>query len=143
MEAQAYEYFRRVEAFGGVLPAIEKGFFQSEISDAAYRYQREIDENLRKIVGVNAYKDSKPVTVPILEMDPQGYERQVNRLKETRRTRDNGRAGQALDRLRLACQGNYNTMPLIVEAVHAYCTLGEIIAVMKDVFGKYEEPNWI
>ena len=143
IEAQAYEYFRRVEELGGVIPALERGFFQSEISDAAYRYQREIDAGLRRIVGVNAYAEKKPLTIPILEMDPQGYQRQVARLDEVRRTRDAGRVGQSLDRLRLACQGKENTMPHIMEAVHAYATLGEIIQVMKEVFGTYEEPNWI
>jgi len=143
IEAQAYDYFRRIEELGGVLPAIEKGFFQSEIADAAYRYQREIDQGARKIVGVNAYAEKTPLTIPLLEMDPQGYERQVSRLEEVRKTRDNGRVGQTLDNLRIACQGTENTMPYIMEAVHAYATLGEIIGVMKDVFGTYEEPNWI
>jgi methylmalonyl-CoA mutase N-terminal domain/subunit len=143
IEQQAYDYFRRIQELGGVLPAIEKGFFQSEISDAAYRYQREIDQGVRKIVGVNAYAEDKQPTIPLLEMDPQGYERQVNRLKEVRKTRDSGRVGQALDKLRIACQGTENTMPYIMEAVHAYVTLGEIIAVMKEVFGTYEEPTWI
>jgi methylmalonyl-CoA mutase N-terminal domain/subunit len=143
IEQQAYDYFRRVEDLGGVIPAIEKGFFQSEISDAAYRYQREIDAGIRKIVGVNAYAEKKPLTVPILEMDPQGYNRQVKRLEELRRTRDNGRVGQTLDRLRIAMEGTENTMPYIMEAVHAYATLGEIIQVMKEVFGVYEEPTMI
>jgi methylmalonyl-CoA mutase N-terminal domain/subunit len=143
MEKQAYEYFRRIEELGGVLPAIEKGFFQSEIADAAYRYQREIDEGIRKIVGVNAYVDNKPITIPILEMDPNGYQRQIARLQEVRRTRDNARVGQALDRLRIACLGTENTMPYILDAVRAYATLGEIVAVMKEAFGVYQEPAWI
>jgi len=143
IEAQAYDYFRRIEEMGGVIPAIEKGFFQSEISDAAYRYQREIDAGVRKIVGVNAYAEDQPLTIPLLEMDPQGYERQVKRLEQVRATRDNGAVGQALDRLRIACQGTENTMPYLMEAVHAYATLGEIIGVMKEVFGTYEEPTWI
>ncbi|MDI6768047.1 MAG: methylmalonyl-CoA mutase family protein [Anaerolineales bacterium] len=143
IEAQAYDYFRRVADLGGVLPAIQRGFFQSEISDAAYRYQREIDASIRKIVGVNAYTEDKPLTIPLLEMDPQGYERQAARLANVRQSRDNGRLGQSLDRLRIACQGTENTMPLIMDAVRAYATLGEIIGVMKEVFGKYEEPTWI
>jgi methylmalonyl-CoA mutase N-terminal domain/subunit len=143
IEAQAYDYFRRIEELGGVLPAIDKGFFQSEISDAAYRYQREIDQNLRRIVGVNAYNDHKPYKIPILKMDPQGYKRQVDRLEALRHERDNGRAGQALDRLRIACQGTENTMPFILEAVRAYVTLGEIVEVMREVFGVYQEPTWI
>jgi methylmalonyl-CoA mutase, N-terminal domain len=143
IEAQAYDYFRRIEELGGVLPAIEKGFFQGEISDAAYRYQREIDQNIRRIVGVNAYEDNKPYTIPILEMDPEGYDRQMNRLNELRLSRDSGRFGQALDNLRLACQGTENTMPYILDAVRAYATLGEIIGVIKEVFGVYEEPTWV
>jgi len=143
IEAQAYEYFRRIEELGGVLPAIDKGFFQSEISDAAYRYQREIDLQKRRIVGVNAYNEDKSINIPILEMDPQGYEHQVDRLNTLRTERDNGHVGQTLDRLRIACQGSENTMPHILEAVRAYATLGEIIGVMKDVFGTYQEPTWI
>ncbi len=143
IEQMARDYFRRIEDLGGVIPALEKGFFQSEISDAAYRYQREIDQGVRKIVGVNAYAEKKPLTIPILEMDPQGYQRQIARLAEIRKTRDGGRVGQALDRLRLACQGTENTMPYLLDAVRAYATLGEIIQVMKEVFGTYEEPTWI
>jgi methylmalonyl-CoA mutase N-terminal domain/subunit len=143
IEAQAYDYFRRIDELGGVLPAIEKGFFQSEISEAAYRYQREIDEGIRKIIGINAFEDPQPISIPILEMDPQGYERQVSRIEETRADRDQGHVGQTLDRLRIACQGTENTMPYILDAVRAYATLGEIIGVMKEVFGTYEEPNWI
>ncbi len=143
IERQAYAYFQKIDELGGLLPAIERGFFQSEIADAAYRYQREIDESIRKIVGVNAYVDDKPLQIPILEMDPQGYERQVGRLNQIRQKRDAGRVGQALDRLRIACEGTENTMPFILEAVRSYATLGEIMDVMKAVFGVYQEPNWI
>jgi len=143
MEQAAYEYFRRIDALGGVIPAIEKGFFQGEIADAAYRYQREIDDGTRKIVGVNAYQEDKPLRIPILEMDSAGYERQVQRLAELRRGRDNARVGQALDRLRIAAQGTENTMPHILDAVRAYATLGEIVSLMKEVFGVYEESTVI
>ncbi len=143
MEAQVYEYFRRIDEFGGMLPAIEKGFFQSEISNAAYRYQREIDQDIRKIVGVNAYQEDTPLSIPILKMDPNGYKNQVARLEALRAQRDNGRVGQTLDRLRIACQGTENTMPHILEAVRAYATLGEIVDIMRDVFGTYYEPTWI
>jgi len=143
IEKQAYDYFHRIEELGGMLPAIEKGFFQSEISDAAYRYQREIDQGIRKTVGVNAYADDKPLRIPLLKMDPEGYQRQIGRLTKLRQERDNASVGQSLDRLRVACLGTENTMPYILDAVRAYATLGEIIDVMKDVFGVYEEPNWI
>jgi methylmalonyl-CoA mutase N-terminal domain/subunit len=143
IEAEAYDYFRRIDELGGVLPAIQKGFFQSEISDAAYRYQCEIDDGLRHIVGVNAYAEDKPLAIPLLEMDPQGYARQVERLKQVRLSRDQGRVGQTLDRLRLACHGTENTMPYILDAVRAYATLSEIVGVMKSEFGSYQEPTWI
>jgi methylmalonyl-CoA mutase N-terminal domain/subunit len=143
MEKQVYDYFRRISEMGGVIPAIEKGFFQGEIADAAYRYQREIDKGIRNIVGVNIYAENKPLAVPILKMDPDGYERQVSRLHKVRQTRDNGRTGQTLDRLRIACLGTENTMPHIMECVHAYATLGEIVGVMKGVFGEYQEVSVI
>ncbi len=141
IESQVYDYFRQIEELGGVLPAIEAGFFQSEIADAAFLYQRQIDEGIRKIVGVNAYLEDEGYPIPILEMDPEGYARQCRRLAELRERRDNGRVGQALDRLRIACQGTENTMPYILQAVHAYATLGEIVDVMRGVFGVYEEPT--
>jgi methylmalonyl-CoA mutase N-terminal domain/subunit len=139
MEKEVYDYFRRIDELGGVLPSIEKGFFQGEIADAAYRYQREVDTGIRKIVGVNAYAEDKPFTIPILKMDPNGYTRQISRLAEVRKTRDSGRVGQTLDKLRIACLGTENTMPYIMECVHAYATLGEIVGVMKETFGEYEE----
>jgi methylmalonyl-CoA mutase N-terminal domain/subunit len=143
MQSQAEEYFRRVDDLGGVLPAIQTGFFQREISDAAYRYQHEIDAAERFIVGVNAYGDDQPYRIPLLEMDPEGYRLQTQRLAQLRQERDSGAVGQALDRLRLACQGSENTMPFILQAVRVGATLGEIIDVMKGVFGKYEEPTWM
>ncbi len=143
LEAQAGAYFSRIEDLGGVLPAINKGFFQREIADAAYTYQREIDEHVRTIVGVNDFVEQKSVSIPLLELDPIGYSRQVTRLQSLRQERDNGRVGQVLDHLRLACQGTENTMPHILDCVRAYATLGEIVDVMKAVFGTYTEPTWI
>jgi methylmalonyl-CoA mutase N-terminal domain/subunit len=144
IEKQAYDYFRRIEGLGGVLPAIEKAFFQGEIADAAYRYQREIDRGVRNIVGVNKYQaQEEKINIPILEMDPAGYKRQAERLEQIRKERDAGQVGQALDRLRIASEGTENTMPYILDAVRAYATLGEIIEVMKSVFGLYQEPNTI
>ena len=143
LETQAREYFRKIDDLGGVLPAIEMGFFQREIQEAAYRYQREIDTDERHIIGVNAYEDQEPISIPLLEMDPEGHRRQVSRLEELRRTRDNGAVGQALDNLRIACQGTENTMPYILDAVRTYATLGEIIDVMREVFGTFQEPSWL
>ncbi|MBE9507660.1 MAG: methylmalonyl-CoA mutase family protein, partial [Chloroflexi bacterium] len=135
IERQAYDYFERIEALGGVLPAIEAGFFQQEIADAAYRYQREIDEQRRVVVGINKYVEEERLRVPLLEIDPQGYERQCARLEQARTERDNGAVGQALDRLRIAAQSTENTMPRILDAVRAYATLQEIMDVFREVFG--------
>ena len=143
IEAQARDYFRRIDELGGVLPAIDAGFFQLEISDAAFQYQQEIDSEERYIVGVNAFNDNAGYEIPILEMDPAGFSYQTDRLKKLRESRDSGAVGQSLDRLRIASQGTENTMPYILDAVRAYATLGEIIDVMREVFGTYEEPDWI
>jgi methylmalonyl-CoA mutase N-terminal domain/subunit len=143
MESLAKDYFERVQDLGGVLPALDTGFFQREISDAAYRYQKEIDQGERQIVGVNAFADEKDYEIPILEMDPEGYDRQVSRLKDLKAQRDQAAVGEALDRLRVACQGTENVMPHVMDAVRRYATLGEIVSVMKDVFGTYREPEWI
>ncbi len=143
IEAQARDYFRRIDELGGVLPAIEAGFFQLEISDAAFQYQKEIDSEERYIVGVNAFNDNAGYKIPILEMNPAGFSYQTDRLKKRRESRDSGAVGQSLDRLRIASQGTENTMPYILDAVRAYATLGEIIDVMREVFGTYEEPDWI
>jgi methylmalonyl-CoA mutase N-terminal domain/subunit len=141
IEAQARDYFRRIDERGGVLPALETGFFQKEIADASYRYQQEIDAGERFIVGVNAFTDDTPARIPLLEMDPAGYTRQVDRLRSLRRDRDPGAVGQALDRLRVASQGTENTMPHLLQSVRTHATLGEIVDVLKGVFGTYQEPN--
>ena len=144
IEAQVYDYWAQVDELGGVLPAIDQGFFQSEISAAAYRYQREIDRNERYIVGVNAYADpNEKLRIPILEMDPNGYDRQIVRLKRLREERDNEQVAVTLSALRAAAAGTENTMPYILDAVRAYATLGEITDVFREVFGRYEEPTWI
>ncbi|MFO7540837.1 MAG: methylmalonyl-CoA mutase family protein [Chloroflexota bacterium] len=144
IEAQVYEYWQQVEALGGVLPAIDQGFYQREISNAAYEYQQEVDSNERIIVGVNGYNaTNEEMRIPILAMDPQGYERQIGRLNQLRQSRDNERVGQTLAALRQAAAGTENTMPYLLEAVKAYATLGEITDVLREVLGKYEEPTWI
>lgn len=142
-EAAVYAYFRQIEDFGGLLPALEAGFFQQEIADASYRYQLEVDKNERAIVGVNKYTDDSPIRIPILAMDPQGYDRQIARLNKLRLERDNEKVQQTLDELRTACAQNANTMPYLIEAAKAYATLGEITDVMREVFGVYQEPAYI
>jgi methylmalonyl-CoA mutase, N-terminal domain len=144
IEQQVYDYWEQVEALGGVLPAIDQGFYQREISNAAYEYQQQVDSNERIIVGVNGYNaTNEEMRIPILAMDPQGYERQVGRLDKLRQSRDNERVSQTLEALRRAAAGTENTMPYLLDAVKAYATLGEITDVLREVFGTYEEPTWI
>jgi methylmalonyl-CoA mutase, N-terminal domain len=140
MEAATYDYFRRIEAFGGVLPAIEAGFFQQEISDASYRHQKELEKGERDIVGLSKYNNNDPIRIPILEMDPQGYEKQVDRLNKVRQERDAAKASAAIEALRDACANDKNVMPYLVDAAHAYVTLSEMTDVMREVFGLYREP---
>jgi len=144
IEKQVYDYWKEVDDLGGVLPAIEQGFFQTEIATSAYQYQREIDANDRVIVGVNGHVDpNEDLSIPILDMDPQGYQRQLERLKYLRRDRDNEVLERTLQTLRNAAEDTENTMPYILDAVRAYATLGEITRIFREVFGEYREPNWI
>ncbi len=144
IERQVYDYWKQVDDLGGVLAAIERGFFQSEIADAAYRYQKETDIGERVIVGVNGYTDpSEELKIPILRMDPEGYGRQISRLATLRKERDNDLVRQRLESLRGAAEDSANTMPFILDAVRAYATLGEVTRVFREVFGEYQEPTWI
>jgi methylmalonyl-CoA mutase N-terminal domain/subunit len=140
MEEETYEIFDKIEEFGGVIPAIEVGYFQQEIARSAYRYQREIDTHKRIVVGVNEYRLDEPLTIPLLKMDPEGYERQVSRLEQLKRERDNDDVQRRLDALRQAAEGTDNLMPYIVDAVRAQATLGETCGVLREVFGEYREP---
>ncbi len=106
--------------------------------------KREIDQDERYIVGINAYADpNETLRIPILEMDPQGYDRQIDRLARLRRERNNEQVAATLSALRAAAEGTENTMPYILDAVRAYATLGEITDVFREVFGTYTEPTWI
>ena len=140
LESGVYDYFRQIEEEGGVLPAIESGFFQQEIADASYRHQRELDEQQRHIVGVNQHVIDAPLEIPILEMDADGYRRQCARLQRLRLERDNERTEMALRAVREACEQNHNVMPALIDAARADATLGEIMQVMRVVFGEYHEP---
>jgi methylmalonyl-CoA mutase N-terminal domain/subunit len=140
MEEETMNYFDRIESFGGVIPAIERGFFQREIAEASYKLQKEIDSGKRTVVGVNKYRLDEEIEIPLLEMDREGERIQLQRLKKLRADRDQGKADRALERLRRAAEGDENTMPYILECVHAHNTLGETCQVLRDVFGEYEEP---
>jgi methylmalonyl-CoA mutase N-terminal domain/subunit len=139
MEQAAYEYFSKIDSLGGVIPAIEQGFFQREIAQSAYRYQQEIESKERVIVGVNEYTSDEPIEIPRLTMDEAGERRHSERLNRVRRERDNRAVSQKLRELRSAAQGDKNLMPFILGAVREYATLGEICDVLREVFGEYKE----
>ena len=141
MEQEALEYFRKIDAMGGMVSAIEKGFPQREIQDSAYQYQKAVERGAQVIVGVNKYAMiDEPAEVPILVIDESVRTHQVERLDQTRTQRDPGEVANALEKLKLAAHKNENTMPATIDAVRAYATLGEICAALRDVYGIYEEP---
>jgi methylmalonyl-CoA mutase N-terminal domain/subunit len=140
MEEEVYRYFDRIDALGGVIPAIETGFFQEEIAKSAYRYQKEIDSKRRIIVGVNDFITQEPTSIKLLKMDVEGEKRHLARLKRLRKERDQRKTERLLERLRRGAEGDENLMPLILDAVKTYATLGEICGVLREVFGEYEEP---
>ena len=140
MEEEAEKYFDRIENFGGVVEAIEKGFFQREITDAAYRYQREIEQHKRIIVGINEYVEEGEPDIELLKISPEVELEQHRRLESLRESRDNNTCKIRLEELKKACMGTDNVMPRIIECCRAYCSLGEIVEAMKEIFGVYIEP---
>jgi methylmalonyl-CoA mutase N-terminal domain/subunit len=141
MEQGCYEYFEKIDAMGGMIAAIERGFPQKEIHEAAYRYQQAVERREKIIVGVNEYVvEKEPVEVPILYIDESVAEIQRERLRRLRARRDNAKVTRALEALKEAARGTENTMPYILECVRAYATLGEICDALKEVFGEYHEP---
>ncbi len=143
LEAEAYEYFRKIDEMGGMIPALEHGYIQNEIANSAYRHAQELDKDERVIVGVNAFKNDDPITIPILEMDPQGYEKQVARLQQLRMNRDNEKVAQTLNALCEVCHKQENVMPYLLDCARAYCTLQEITDVFRREFGIYRGPESI
>ena len=139
MEEKAMDYIQKLDDMGGAIPAIEKGFFQKEIADSAYKYQKEIDEKERIIVGVNEYKIEEKYPIEILRIDPKVEEEQIARLQKLRRERDNRKVKEALEKLHYEAEKDVNLMPTIIEAVKSYATLGEICDVLRDVYGEYRE----
>ncbi len=141
MEAAAEEYFKKIEDLGGVIPAIEKGFFQKEIARAAYQYQNEIERKDRKVVGVNSFKDeNEKIEIPILEISQDVEKKQKRQLKELRAQRDNTLVEQCLQELKEAAKNDVNMMPILVKSAKAYATVGEMVEALKEVFGEYVEP---
>ena len=142
MEKGALEYIRQIDDMGGMISAIEKGFPQSEIADASYRYQREVETGEKTIVGVNRFamgKDDQPID--ILKIPQSARDSQAAKLKTLRNDRNNINVDRSLTELKRIAAGRQNTMPQILEAVRAYATLGEICDAFRDVFGTHDEQS--
>jgi methylmalonyl-CoA mutase N-terminal domain/subunit len=141
IEKGALDYFDRIDAMGGMVDAVEKGFPQREIQDSAYQYQKALERGDQTIVGVNKYAmENEPQQVPTLVIDESVRSQQLDRLECTRATRDKGAVERTLDAVKRAAERGENTMPATIEAVREYATLGEICSALRDVYGVYEEP---
>jgi methylmalonyl-CoA mutase, N-terminal domain len=140
IEAKAQEYIDAIDRMGGAVAAIEKGFVQKEIGNSAYRFQQEIERGERVIVGLNRFQVKEDRLKDLLKVDPSVGEKQVDRIKELKATRDNAAVAQALLELKAAAQGTDNLMPPILKAVRALATLGEVCDTLRAVFGEYEAP---
>ncbi|HLN98269.1 MAG TPA: methylmalonyl-CoA mutase family protein [Pyrinomonadaceae bacterium] len=140
MEQGTLDYFRKIDAMGGMVAAIEKGFPQREIQDSAYHYQKAVERGDQVIVGVNKYQMVEEHPIPILAIDETVRAHQIERLEQARAKRDAGAVANALERLKHAASTGENTMPATIQAVREYATLGEICSALRDVYGIYEEP---
>ena len=143
MEKEAFAYIQRIDELGGIIRAIELGYPQKEIADAAYRYQQQLDAKEKVIVGVNKYVMPEERPIDILKIDPAIEQRQVERVRKIKRERNQAEARDKLSRVHAAARNGENLMPPLIEAVKAYCTLGELADVYRDVFGVYRDPAWL
>ena len=139
IEEQAMDLIRRIDDLGGSPSAIDKGFMQQEIMDAAYEYQKQIENGKEIVVGVNKFQVEEPAPKGLLRVDMSVGELQKNKISALKEERDSQKVSETLEALRKACQGDDNLMPYIIDAVKAYATLGEISQVMRDIFGEYKQ----
>jgi len=140
MEKQANEIFEQIDSLGGVIPAIEVGYFQKEISDAAYIYQKAVERKEKFIVGVNEFvEDNEKLEIPILLISPEVEKKQKREMAELKQNRNKKEVAESLAEIKLACTDGTNLMPVLIKAANNYVTLGEMVSEMKEVFGIYEE----
>ena len=142
MEAGANEYFSRIDGYGGMVPAIEAGFPQQEIQEAAYQFQKAVEEKKQIIVGINDFVNEEDDPIEILQIGPEAQDHQTARLSQVRAERSERGVGRSLRELGEAARSEHNLMPYLIDAVKEYATLGEICACLQDVFGVYEEPGF-
>jgi methylmalonyl-CoA mutase N-terminal domain/subunit len=146
LEKKAWEYISKIETIGkgsmreGVLTAIEKGYIEKEIAEAAYAYQERVEKKNCLIVGVNAYQSEIQQPIEVFEFDPKEGDRQKERLEKVKKSRNQGDVDKALDKLRRAVEKNENLMPVILEALKVYTTEGEVMGTLRELYGEYKDP---
>jgi len=138
MQQEARRYFERIEELGGMIAALEAGFFRREIADAAFTYQREVDAKRKLIVGVNAFQEAEEKPIETLAIDEAVEKEQLGRLKRIKAKRDGEQVRKMLDRIRREATTTENLMPALIEAARVRCTVGEIMNALADVFGRYD-----
>jgi methylmalonyl-CoA mutase N-terminal domain/subunit len=139
IESKAREYIEEIDRMGGVVAGIESGYFQREIAESAFQYKREVDVGDRLIVGVNAHVEATAEPMDVLAIDPRWEAMHLERLRRVRSERNGEVAGRMLADLRKDAASDVNLMPSILNCVRAYCTLGEIVDALREVFGEYRE----
>ncbi len=141
IEEGIQEYIKKIDEMGGALEAIKKGYIQREIMRSAYDYQKAVDSGEQVVVGINKFTTEEEPALKLLEIDESVEKKQVERLRKLRRERDNERVSQVLDKVHQVAESDKNIMPVLIEAVKAYATVGEIADTLRDVFGEYREPS--
>jgi len=139
MEREVQEIMQEIDVMGGSVKSIEEGYMQDQIAQSAYRYQRDIEEGRKVIVGLNRFEGGSETEPPVMKIDDQIRNLQIERLQQLRSKRDSAIAQDCLGRIEKAAHGNENLMPLVIEAVEQYCTLGEIADVLRKVFGEHRQ----
>jgi methylmalonyl-CoA mutase N-terminal domain/subunit len=143
LEQEAETYINKIDELGGIVRAIEVGFPQKELSDAAYHYQNQVEKDEKTIVGVNKYVMDQEIPIPILKIDESVERKQTEATKALRQSRDNQKVALELKKIEQAAKDGSNLMECFVSAVREYCTLGEIIDVLRGVFGEHQDPGML
>jgi methylmalonyl-CoA mutase N-terminal domain/subunit len=143
MEREAMEYIRRLDEMGGMIRAIETGYPQREIAEAAFHFQRQLEQGVKTVVGVNKYQIPEEISIEMLKIDPAIEERQVQRVRHMKQARNKAAVKDSLQRVAAACRSGENLMEPICDAVRNEVTVGEICDVYRDEFGVYEDPGWL
>jgi methylmalonyl-CoA mutase N-terminal domain/subunit len=141
IEEEAFEIIRKIDDMGGMLSAIEKNYPQQEIADAAYHYQKQIDENQKTVVGLNKYISEEEIPVEVLEIDEELEKLQIEKTNRIKNERDNKKVEEGLERVGEACAGGQNVMEPLIDAVKNYSTLQEVCDVLRRTFGEYRDPG--